>query len=94
MSISQQQLYLASLPLNGKKADALFAALQNDVANSNNLKLYKFETPALTVGTLDSLMSMSDDLVKLNAQVEVCFIFLNHFCSFIIYLCLILEYCT
>jgi V-type H+-transporting ATPase subunit C len=32
--------------------------------------VHKFEIPPLVVGTLDSLVALSDDLVKLNLQVE------------------------
>ena len=46
-------------------------SLQNSVKDKSHCRLHKFETPALTVGTLDSLMSLSDDLIKLNTQVEV-----------------------
>jgi hypothetical protein len=34
------------------------------------LEMFKFEVPSLTVGTLDTLMTLSDDLVKTDAIVE------------------------
>lgn len=68
---SVQQLYLVSVPNGGKNPDSLFSSLQNSIKDKSSCRLHKFETPALTVGTLDSLMSLSDDLIKLNTQVEV-----------------------
>lgn len=67
---SLQQLYLISIPNSGKNSDSLFSSLQNSIYDKSICRLYKFETPMLTVGTLDSLMSLSDDLIKLNTQVE------------------------
>ena len=32
--------------------------------------MFKFEVPSLTVGTLDTLMTLSDDLVKTDSVVE------------------------
>ena len=32
--------------------------------------MFKFEVPSLTVGTLDTLMTLSDDLVKTDTIVE------------------------
>ena len=34
------------------------------------LEMFKFEVPSLTVGTLDTLMTLSDDLVKTDQVVE------------------------
>jgi V-type H+-transporting ATPase subunit C len=33
-------------------------------------EMFKFEVPSLTVGTLDTLMTLSDDLVKTDGVVE------------------------
>jgi V-type H+-transporting ATPase subunit C len=33
-------------------------------------EMFKFEVPSLTVGTLDTLMTLSDDLVKTDTVVE------------------------
>ena len=32
--------------------------------------MFKFEVPSLTVGTLDTLMTLSDDMVKTDSIVE------------------------
>ena len=34
-------------------------------------EMFKFEVPSLTVGTLDTLMTLSDDLVKTDSVVEM-----------------------
>ena len=66
-----QELYLVSIPNNGKKPDAVFYSLANSLKSRSDIRLHKFETPALNVGTLDSLMAVSEDLSKLTSQVEV-----------------------
>jgi V-type H+-transporting ATPase subunit C len=35
-----------------------------------DVEMFKFEVPSLTVGTLDTLMTLSDDLVKTDQVVE------------------------
>lgn len=68
-----QQLYLVTVP-NGKgSSDKTFAALKDSVENTGLCKLHRFDMPSLVVGTLDSLMALSDDLTKINSQVEVNF---------------------
>jgi V-type H+-transporting ATPase subunit C len=34
------------------------------------VEMFKFEVPSLTVGTLDTLMTLSDDLIKTDTIVE------------------------
>jgi V-type H+-transporting ATPase subunit C len=66
-----QQLWLTTVP-NNKDGDATtFNAVNNDISAKGVGKLYRFEVPNLVVGTLDSLMALSDDLAKINVQVEV-----------------------
>ena len=63
--------WLVSLPLRGSSADAAWATLQRHTGGSNDLSLnYKMRCPDLRVGTLDSLLALSDDLVKVNALAE------------------------
>ena len=64
--------WLVSLPwLDGVNEDRTWQLLQNKVSFESNLaENYKFKLPELRVGTLDSLMVLSDDLVKTNALVE------------------------
>eukprot|EP00163_Fabomonas_tropica_P034262 TRINITY_DN93_c0_g3_i1.p1 TRINITY_DN93_c0_g3~~TRINITY_DN93_c0_g3_i1.p1 ORF type:complete len:296 (-),score=52.76 TRINITY_DN93_c0_g3_i1:314-1201(-) len=53
--------------------DATWNTLQRKTAKEQNLSLnYRFGTPSLRVGTLDSLMSLSDELTKVDMQVEAC----------------------
>lgn len=62
--------WLVSLPLL-ETADRTWNLLQNKTTYETDLAInYRFEIPELRVGTLDSLMVLSDDLVKVNALVE------------------------
>ena len=64
--------WLVSLPLDSRTSkENAWARLNDrtalDAALSNN---YKFTLPELRVGTLDSLLQLSDELVKVTASVE------------------------
>ena len=63
-----QQLWLVTIPNNKDSSEATFEKLRSNV---QSCKLYRFEIPNLVVGTLDSLITLSDDLTKINSQVEV-----------------------
>jgi V-ATPase subunit C len=66
-----QQLWLVTVP-NGKGSpDKTLSALRAYVETPGNCRIHRFEMPSLVVGTLDSLMALSDDLSKINSQVEV-----------------------
>ena len=67
--MSLQQLWLVCVPNQGASADKVFQALSAVGANDCG-SVHRFETPALVVGTLDSLVAISDELIKLNVQVE------------------------
>ena len=67
--MSHQQMWLATVPNRGENPSALFSNMQKQMSNC---KLHRFEIPSLVVGTLDSLMALSDDLNRINQQVEVC----------------------
>jgi len=58
--------WLISVPAEGRVTpfDALTQALRNDADVS------RFPVPELRVGTLDALMSLSDELVKYDSYVE------------------------
>jgi V-type H+-transporting ATPase subunit C len=64
--------WLVSLPLTRGRRDLTWELLQEKtsygVQLSSNSKL---EVPELRVGTLDTLMALSDDLVKINTSVEM-----------------------
>lgn len=63
--------WLVSLPWMDNNEDRTWQLLQNKVTFESNLaENYKFKLPELRVGTLDSLMVLSDDLVKTNGLVE------------------------
>lgn len=62
--------WLISLPLSGSK-DATWKTLSDKVTRASfDTQLYKLHIPDLRVGTLDSLLALSDDLVKANGFVE------------------------
>ena len=65
-----QQLVLVTVPNGKESAESTFASISSRVSYGT---LHKFLTPALFVGTLDSLISLSDDLAKISSQVEVIF---------------------
>jgi len=62
-----QQLWLVTVPNRGDTPETTFSSLQRLIPSS---KIHRFEIPGLVVGTLDSLMALSDDLTKINSQVE------------------------
>jgi len=60
--------WLISAP---KTNEDTFNTLNKKTSDETDLSVnYKFAVPDLKVGTLDSLMSLSDDLVKMDATVE------------------------
>ena len=63
-----QQLWLLTVP-NGK--DTPEATCESLRLNVSHCRFHRFEIPNLTVGTLDSLLNLTDDLFKINVQVEV-----------------------
>lgn len=60
-------MWLVTVPNRGENQSSLFNNLQKQLSNC---KVHRFEIPSLVVGTLDSLMALSDDLNKINQQVE------------------------
>lgn len=66
-----QQLWLVTVP-NGKgSSDKTYVALRDNIEALGCGRIHRFEMPSLVVGTLDSLMALSDDMIKINSQVEV-----------------------
>ena len=64
------QLWLVTLPEKANKQEELKQSLA-----SVEGKYFSFEIPPMAIGSLDSLMALTDDLVKINLQVEVKTIF-------------------
>eukprot|EP01039_Chlorochromonas_danica_P007204 gene7204-7970_t len=62
-------LWLVTLPKKKDKANAAFTALAGEV-QSEHCQVNRFDIPSLVVGTLDTLLGLSDDLTKISAQVE------------------------
>lgn len=62
---------LVTVPNNKESASSTFRTISPYVKEKDLGRPYKFDTPDLVVGTLDSLMILSDDLNKIGLQVEV-----------------------
>ncbi|KAH7657471.1 ATPase V1 complex subunit C protein [Dioscorea alata] len=62
--------WMVSLPVQNS-ASSLWSRLQESISKrSFDTPLYRFNVPNLRVGTLDSLLSLSDDLLKSNSFIE------------------------
>ncbi|KAI8544069.1 hypothetical protein RHMOL_Rhmol08G0266700 [Rhododendron molle] len=62
--------WVASFPVQNS-ASSLWSRLQESISkHSFDTSLYRFNIPNLRVGTLDSLLALSDDLYKSNTFVE------------------------
>ena len=64
------QYWMVALP---QKADIGVGldSLRSCLGTNGMGKVLPFDTPSMAIGTLDSLMALTDDLVKINLQVEV-----------------------
>lgn len=64
--------WLSSLPLSSidPSPEATWIQLQNATQRNRYSDNFRFHLPQLKVGTLDSLLSLSDELAKVNAAVE------------------------
>ncbi|KAL3655070.1 V-type proton ATPase subunit C [Castilleja foliolosa] len=64
--------WVASLPVaQGSSVSSLWSRLQESISKQSfDTPLYRFNIPNLRVGTLDSLLSLSDDLLKANTFIE------------------------
>ncbi|GFR43163.1 hypothetical protein Agub_g4212 [Astrephomene gubernaculifera] len=62
--------WLVSLQLPNKRKDAIWELLQEKTSAAALGSNYKLEIPELRVGTLDSLMALSDDLSKTSNMME------------------------
>ncbi len=67
-------MWLATVPNNKESPDTTFSNIQNNVAGTGLCNIFRFEIPSLVVGTLDTLMALSDDLGKISNQVEVIYV--------------------
>ncbi|XP_021297921.1 V-type proton ATPase subunit C [Herrania umbratica] len=62
--------WVVSLPVQNS-ASTLWNSLQDQISkHSFDTPLYRFNIPNLRVGTLDSLLALSDDLLKSNSFIE------------------------
>lgn len=65
------QMWLVTVPNSKASPETTFSVVQSAVTANGMSRLFRFEVPNLVVGTLDSLMALSDDLSKIGSQVEV-----------------------
>lgn len=65
------QIWLTTIPNNKDHPDKTFSTIQAAVTASGYAKMARVDVPNLVVGTLDSLMSLADDLTKIGLVVEV-----------------------
>ena len=65
-------LWLVSWPHAGGagESERELTSIQKNLQNDGVGRIFPFDMPVLSVGTLDSLMGLSDDIVKLNLTVE------------------------
>ena len=66
-----QQLWLVTVPNQGQQAETSYQAIQSGLAGDDSVRIHRFTIPSLPVSTLDALIALSDDLNKINTQVEV-----------------------
>ena len=62
-------VWLVTVPNNKENGKTIFTIISNQI--KANCEPYRFKIPNLTVGTLDTLIALSDDLSKISNQVEV-----------------------
>lgn len=63
--------WLSALPLHGESAEDTWMSLQAATQKHKYSENYAFRLPnSFKIGTLDSLLELSDDLVKVNSAVE------------------------
>lgn len=68
-------MWLVTVPNNKESPKTTYSAIRNLIETNSICETNRFEIPGLVVGTLDSLMALSDDLSKIGLQVEVRFHF-------------------
>uniref|UniRef100_A0A0C9RG98 V-type proton ATPase subunit C n=1 Tax=Wollemia nobilis TaxID=56998 RepID=A0A0C9RG98_9CONI len=68
--VQTSKYWLVSLPIQNS-ASTTWHQLQESISkNAFDTPTYRFHVPELRIGTLDSLLALSDDLVKANSFVE------------------------
>ena len=70
--MSHQSYLIAAISNSGQAPETSYRQLQNAAACSSAPfgEMFKLEVPSLMVGTLDSLMNLSDDLIKTDSIIE------------------------
>lgn len=70
-----QQLWLVTMPNLRDGPRETLSKVKSAVEGGDLGSIYEFSIPPLSVGTLDSVVALSDDLNKINTQVEVGYIY-------------------
>lgn len=63
--------WLVTVPNRKESPNTTFNTVAASLEGKGQCQLYRFAIPELVVGTLDSLMALSDDLNKVGTQIEV-----------------------
>lgn len=66
-----QSLWFVSIPNNKDKGDDVYNQLKTSIFVEDICRVRKLDIPPLSVGTLDGLMGLSDELNRVNTQIEV-----------------------
>jgi hypothetical protein len=64
------QVWIVTVPNNKENSKTVFSSISNQL-NQGATQVSRFKIPELVVGTLDSLIALSDDLSKISTQIEV-----------------------
>lgn len=64
------QVWIVTVPNNKENSKTVFSSISNQL-NRGATQVSRFKVPELVVGTLDSLIALSDDLSKISTQIEV-----------------------
>ncbi|ODQ50453.1 vacuolar ATP synthase subunit C [Saitoella complicata NRRL Y-17804] len=72
MAPSTQHYWIVSIPTENSSRGDVFQSLKSRIASSNRdyAEVSTFPIPAFKIGTLDSLVSQSEELAKIDAQFE------------------------
>jgi len=62
--------WLVTVPNRKESPNITFSTVAGSLEDKGQCQLYRFEIPELVVGTLDSLLALSDDLNKVGTQIE------------------------
>lgn len=65
-----QSFWFVSLPVGETNAESLYESVKTPLELSKHAVVNRINIPDLLVGTLDSLITLSDEVVKINSQID------------------------